>query len=212
MRRILNLHRKYQTDGACILKHGTNFLMSEEGKRANDLFANKPGSCVTAAHNNESISRCQQGGTMVAAFSRLAGFIQETGVDRTGLGRWSWMKVGTGEHSTRIISAYQPCNMACTSTSDSTGKMQQSKMVWAQRVWYLRKRGIFHNPRKAFRCQLLTQLKHWRAKRTLTYLQTPRQRPGSLQGHMHIFWTWTPTPASCWRKQRMSSVLCRRSS
>ena len=63
---------------------------------------------------------------MVAAFSQLAGFIfiQETGVDRTGLGHWSWMKVGTGEHSARIISTYQPCNMACTSTFDSTGKMQ----------------------------------------------------------------------------------------
>jgi hypothetical protein len=156
MRRILNLHRKYQTDGSCILKHETNFSMSEEGKCTNDLFASIPGSRVTAAHiSNESINRCQQGGTMVAAFSQLVGFIQETGVDRTGLGHWSWMKVGTGEHSTRIFSAYQPCNMARTSTSDSTGKMQQRKMVWAQHVQYLR---------KAFRCQLLTQLKHWRAK------------------------------------------------
>jgi hypothetical protein len=164
---FLNLHRKYQIDGACILEHWTNFSMSQEGKHANDLFASIPGSCVTAAHNsNESIRQCQQGGTMVAAFSQLAGFIEETGSDRTGLGRWSWIKVGTGEYSTWIISMYQPCNMAKTHTStlDSSGKMKQSRTVWAQHVRYLRKKGIFHDPRKAFCCQLITQLKHWRAK------------------------------------------------
>ncbi len=47
---------------------------------------------------------------MVAAFSRLATFVQETGIDRAGLGHWSCIRVGTGDHSTRIISAYQPCN------------------------------------------------------------------------------------------------------
>jgi hypothetical protein len=52
MRRILNLHREYQTDGACILQHGTNFSMSQEGNRANDLFTSIPGSCMTAAHNS----------------------------------------------------------------------------------------------------------------------------------------------------------------
>jgi hypothetical protein len=57
MRQILNLHRKYQMDGACILEHRTNFSMSQEGKHVNDLFSSIPGSYVTAAQNsNESIS------------------------------------------------------------------------------------------------------------------------------------------------------------
>ncbi len=94
MKRIINLHKKYQKDATCILEHGTNFSMSPEGKRAGDLFDGMPGSWVSAAHNtNESISQCQQGGTLVAVFSRLAGFVQVTWVDRTGLGRWSWIKV-----------------------------------------------------------------------------------------------------------------------
>jgi hypothetical protein len=167
MRRIINLHMKYQTDATCILEHGTNFSMLPEGKHAGDLFDGMLGSWVSAAHNpNESISWCQQGGTLVAAFSHLAGFVQETGVDRTGLGRWSWIKVGTGNYSTWIDSAYQLCNSTTvwTSTLDPSGKMKRSQTVWAQHVHYFWKKGIFHNPRKAFRRQLIMQLKHWQAK------------------------------------------------
>ncbi len=167
MRRIINLHKKYQTDVACILEHGTNFSMLPEGKCAGNLFGRITGSRVSTAHNiNESISQCQQGGTLVAAFSQLAGFVQEMGVDRTGLGRWSRIKVGTGKHSTQIVSANQPRNSttARTRTLDPSGKMKRSQTVCAQHVCYFQKKGIFHDPRKAFRCQLITQLKHWRAK------------------------------------------------
>ncbi len=125
--------------------------MSQEGKRAHDLFASIPGSCVTAAHNsNESISQCQQEGTMVVVFSRLAWFIQETGDNRTGLGCWSWIKLGTGDHSIRIISTYQPCNTvkAHTSTLHASGKMKQNRTVWVQHAGYLWKKGIFHDPKE----------------------------------------------------------------
>ncbi len=36
--------------------------------------------------------------------------------------------------------------------------------MWAQHVCYFQKKGIFHDPRKAFSWQLIMQLKHWRAK------------------------------------------------
>ncbi len=36
--------------------------------------------------------------------------------------------------------------------------------MWAQHVRYFWEKGIFHDPRKAFRRQLITQLKHWQAK------------------------------------------------
>jgi hypothetical protein len=38
MRKLINIHQKYQTDGGCILKHGINFRMSSNGNRPNDLF------------------------------------------------------------------------------------------------------------------------------------------------------------------------------
>jgi hypothetical protein len=93
-------------------------------------------------------------------------FVQETGVDRTGLGCWSWVRVGTVDHSTWIISAYQPCDLTETRTStlDTSGKMKRSCTVWAQHVHYLQKRGIFNDPRMAFCQRLITQLKHWHAK------------------------------------------------
>ncbi len=36
--------------------------------------------------------------------------------------------------------------------------------MWAPHVHYFQKKGIFHDPRKAFCRQLITQLKHWQAK------------------------------------------------
>ena len=106
MRKLLNIHNKYQTDGACIVEHGINFPMSSDGNCPSDIFSGIRGSRVSAAHNvHEAHGRYQQGGTMSVAFTRLASYVTDTGVDHTGLGRWSWIQVGTGEHRTRIVSA-----------------------------------------------------------------------------------------------------------
>jgi hypothetical protein len=37
--KLINLHNKYQTDGACIVELGTNFLMAADGQRPEDIFA-----------------------------------------------------------------------------------------------------------------------------------------------------------------------------
>jgi hypothetical protein len=110
MRKLTNLHQRYQTDGACIVEHGINFKMAGTGTRMEDLF---PGVCsirVSAGYNiHESHNQYQQGGTMMVAFSRLASYVISTGVDQTGLGWWSWIQVRTGKHQTQIVSACQPC-------------------------------------------------------------------------------------------------------
>jgi hypothetical protein len=57
MRRIINLHKKYQMDGMCILEHRINFSMPPERKYAYDIFSRMMGSWVSASHNiNKSIS------------------------------------------------------------------------------------------------------------------------------------------------------------
>jgi hypothetical protein len=87
LKKLLNLHNKYQTDGACILEHGTNFRMAPNGYCPNDLFSAFWGSRVAAVHNiHKQHSRYQQGGTLTAAFTCLAGFVTSTGVDHTSLG------------------------------------------------------------------------------------------------------------------------------
>ena len=71
LRKLINLHNKYQTDGACIVEHGTNFSMAADGQRLEDIFSAFRGSRVSAAHNvHEQHSRYQQDGTLTVAFTR----------------------------------------------------------------------------------------------------------------------------------------------
>jgi len=61
------------------------------------------------AHNiNERMKRNQHGGCAVMAMGRLSAEVVETWVDHYGLGRWCWMRVGSGDKITRIVMAYQP--------------------------------------------------------------------------------------------------------
>jgi hypothetical protein len=113
MRKLTNLHQRYQTDGACIVEHGINFKMAATGTCQEDLFLKVCSSRVSAGHNiHESHNRYQQGRTMTVAFSQLASYVISTGVDQTGLGWWSWIQVGTREHWTQIVLAYQPCRLS----------------------------------------------------------------------------------------------------
>jgi hypothetical protein len=138
--------------------------MSPEGTRPSDIFSAYRGTQVSAAHNvHERHSRYQQGGTLTAAFTCLAGYVIATGADPTGLGRWSWIQVGAGEHRTRIISAYQPCRGSGRVWLGREGQLLHGGTVAAQHVRYFCKKGIFTNPRKAFTKQLVTQLRAWRA-------------------------------------------------
>ena len=47
-----------------------------------------------ASHNvHEDDTRAQEGGTAIIAFDQLASLQNSAGVDLTGLGRWSWIKI-----------------------------------------------------------------------------------------------------------------------
>ena len=122
------------------------------------------GSRVSAAHNvHEAHGRYQQGGTMSVAFTRLVSYVTDTGVDHTGLGRWSWIQVGTGEHRTRIVSAYQPgkTTHSLARAAGVQGNMPGRGTVAAQHHRYFQKKGNFNHTRKIFGKQLLTQLRAW---------------------------------------------------
>ena len=51
LRKLLSLHNKYQMVGACIVEHGTNFLMVPVGQQPENIYATFRGSRVSAAHN-----------------------------------------------------------------------------------------------------------------------------------------------------------------
>jgi hypothetical protein len=97
---------RYQMDGACIVEHGVNFKMVATGTQPEDLFWGMCSGRVSASHNiHELHNSYQQGGTMTVAFFWLASYILSTCVDLIGLGQWSWIQVGTGEHRTQIVPA-----------------------------------------------------------------------------------------------------------
>ncbi len=95
------------------MEHCINFKMAAMGTHPEDLFPGVCSSRVSVGHNiNDSHNRYQQGGTMMVTFSQLASYVISFGVDQTGLGWWSWIQVGTGEHWTQIALAYQPCRLS----------------------------------------------------------------------------------------------------
>jgi hypothetical protein len=65
------------------------------------------------AHNNQeldSTDRLQYGGVGLVASSEMKHRIIDHGKDPTGLGRWVWVRIqGKEGHTTRIVSAYRPC-------------------------------------------------------------------------------------------------------
>jgi hypothetical protein len=88
------------------------------------------------------------------AFGRLSPFVTDTGVDSTGLGWWSWLYVGRGGKTTRILIAYQPGrpnNITCGRT------------VWDQHVCYFEAREEVRNPCIMFQSDLLSLLCVWKA-------------------------------------------------
>jgi hypothetical protein len=108
MCKLTHLHQRHQTDGAFIVEHGINFKMAATGTRLEDLFPRMCSSNVSSGHNIHESHNCyQQGRTMTVAFSQLVSYVLSSGVGQTGLGRWSWIQVGTGEHRSQIVSAYQ---------------------------------------------------------------------------------------------------------
>jgi hypothetical protein len=111
MHKLTHLHQRHQTDGVCTVEQGINFKMTATGTCPEDLLPGMCSSRVSAGHNIHKLHICyQQGGTMIVAFSQLASYALLSGVDQTGLSCWSWIQVGTGEHWTKIGSAYQPCH------------------------------------------------------------------------------------------------------
>jgi hypothetical protein len=87
MRKLTNLHERYQTYGVCIVEHRINFKMATTGTYQEDLFLGVCSSKVSADHNiHELHNRYQQGRTIMVAFARLSSYVISTGVDQTGLG------------------------------------------------------------------------------------------------------------------------------
>ncbi len=61
---------------------------------------------VVAHIINEHMQLNQHGGCAMMAMGRFSAEVVVSGVDSYGLGRWCWLKVGSGDKKTRIVMAY----------------------------------------------------------------------------------------------------------
>ena len=69
---------------------------------------------ITANNTHECTGKQQFGGTATMLFNSITLAIVGTGYDVSGLGQWTWVCLqGLGEHTTTIITAYNPCKSDC---------------------------------------------------------------------------------------------------
>ena len=93
---------------------------------------------VNELRTNENFHRDQVGGTAVMGVGRICDLISNKGYDPTGLGRWSWIKLGKDSVTTYIISAYLP---------RKPNKHSKGRTVWDQHTRYFQKqRGACFRP------------------------------------------------------------------
>ena len=138
---------------------GTDWSFVEEEKQLLHLLApntTRKGVCAHNATLGSRISREQVGGTAVAAIGRICDVVKETGKDPTGLGRYSWVKIGDGKRTTRVVSGYLPCKPDKKKSKGRTRYEMEERYFQAKDDW--------RDPREIFVSDIIAQFTTWRAQ------------------------------------------------
>ncbi len=109
---------------------------------------------VVAYNVNKHMQRNQHGRCAMMAIGRFSSEVSETGVDPYKLGRWCWMKVRSGNKTTRIVMAYQPSGSKSSAFVETTVREQHEQ--------YFEARGDLRPARTIFFKQLIAQLVIWK--------------------------------------------------
>jgi hypothetical protein len=100
--------------------------------------------------------RTLEGGTGMVAYGELASLMnpKTSGVDETGLGRWTYMEfIGADGHTTVILCGYAPCY----NNRPNSGTTYQQ-----HRRFYIEHEGQADEPRARFLSDLTSLLKKWK--------------------------------------------------
>ena len=141
--RVNKLATEYDADGIAGCESQCDWRFADQDRQFCELFGKGKKKRTDVGHNvRERTVRDQKGGTAMMALGRMSGYVLDTGVDDTGLGRWSWIRLGAGVGEamtiTRIVVAYQPCEPGCNS---------KGKTVFEQHQRYFEAKGDFRSPR-----------------------------------------------------------------
>ncbi len=102
----------------------------------------------------ERMQRNQHGRCAMMAIGCFSAEVFETGVDPYGLGRWCWLKVGSGDKTTQIVMAYQPSGSRSSNSARTTVRELHEQ--------YFEACGNLHPARTIFFEQLIAQLVIWK--------------------------------------------------
>ena len=115
------LCRKYNTDVLAGCKTQADWRQATDEQQLRNLIGvGMENRSVVAYNFNKCMQRNQHGGCAMMAIERFSSEVSETSVDPYKLGRWCWMKVGSGDKPTRIVMAHQPSG---SKSSVSAGTM-----------------------------------------------------------------------------------------
>jgi hypothetical protein len=107
------------------------------------------------SHNiNKRMQGKQHGGCAIMEIGSFSAEVVESGVNPFGLGRWCWLKVGSGNKRTRIVMAYQPSGSKSTNSAGTTVRKQHKR--------YFEARGNLRSACTIFFEQLIAQLIVWK--------------------------------------------------
>ncbi len=109
---------------------------------------------VVAYNINKQMQGNQHGGCAMMAIGCFSAEVFETGVDPYGLGRWCWLKVGSGDKTTWIVMAHQPSGSRLSNSARTTVQEQHEQFFEA--------RGNLHPACTIFFEQSITQLVIWK--------------------------------------------------
>ena len=158
VRQLNKLMSEYGADlfAGCETRTDWRFVTQEDDRFCN-LFGlgNAAKGIASSNVNDRQIRRDQWGGTCIAAVGRFSSFVKEVGSDSSGLGRWSWVRVGGGGKTTRMIIAYQPCG--------TRGRKTMGETVWDQHTRYFEARGEIRDPKTMFKQDLVNLLRQSKA-------------------------------------------------
>ncbi len=157
VRQLNKLMADYGVDvlASCETQADWQFVKKEEDRFCNLFGKGQPTHGSHASNiNDHKIKRDQWGGTCVTASGQFASIVTLTGANTTGLSRWSWIYVGGGGKSTRLIVAYQPCS--------PKNRRMMGETVWDQHLCYFESRGESQDPRSMFHHNLISLLWQWK--------------------------------------------------
>jgi len=149
--------KKYNTSIILLQEIGLNWSRIPQSKqwwKRVETHIDKNQVKTRMAHNTNDYStqQFQWGGTGILSYGKISHYSMGSGVDKSGLGRWTWARYrGRGGVVLRCVSVYMPCE-------NKTGQLS----VYAQQRAHFQRNNDDRCPRIAFFEDLDNALEEWR--------------------------------------------------